>query len=224
MTAKEAKASPDWERIENDFRAGLLSVREIAVAQGVSHVAIGKRAKREGWTRDLAAKIKAKAEALVTSRTVTKEVTAERAVTDQALIEANAEVIATVRLNHRKDIGRARTLAMSLLDELTHQTGNTELYEKLAELLLDGSDEKDGAAETKRWQAFQAAMSLGGRTKVMKDLADTLHKLIGLEREAYGLVEAKKLELSGKDGKPLAARELTDEQLAAIAAGPLPNG
>jgi hypothetical protein len=42
----------DWERIEADYRAGLLSVREIAASQGVSHVAIAKRAKRDGWKRE----------------------------------------------------------------------------------------------------------------------------------------------------------------------------
>jgi len=193
----EGKKVTDWERVESDYRAGLLSVREIGAAQGVSHVAIAKRAKRDGWTRDLGAKIKAKAEALVTSRTVTSEVTAERAVTDKAIIEANAEVIANVRLAHRKDIGRARALAMSLLDELTHQTGNQDLYEKLADLLLDTSEgEKESAAQTKRWQAFQAAISLGGRTKVMKDLGDTLHKLITLEREAYNIADPKKVEVT----------------------------
>lgn len=186
--AQEGKKAPDWERIEADYRAGLLSVREIAAAQGVSHVAIGKRAKRDGWERDLNAKIKAKADALVTSRTVTREVTAERVATDRAIIEANAEVIANVRLQHRQDIGRARTLAMSLLDELTHQTGNVDLYEKLGELLIGADEEVAGsAAQTKRLQAFQAAISLGGRTKVMKDLGDTLHKLIGLERDAYNI-------------------------------------
>ncbi|MDQ7996071.1 MAG: hypothetical protein AAGC76_09480 [Luteibacter sp.] len=220
------KKPTDWERIESDYRAGLLSVREIAAAQGVSHVAIGKRAKRDGWDRDLNARIKAKADALVTSRTVTSEVTAERAVTDRAIVEANAEVIANVRLGHRKDINAARTLAMALLDELTHQSGNQDLYEQLAELLIDsGESEKDNAAATKRWQAFNAAMGLGGRTKIMKDLADTLHKLIGLEREAYGIADApKKLEVTGKDGKPLGARELTDEELAVIAAGQSVNG
>ncbi|HEY4292069.1 GIY-YIG nuclease family protein [Luteibacter sp.] len=51
--AQQDKKAPDWERIEADYRAGLLSVREIAAAQGVSHVAIGKRAKRDGWERSL---------------------------------------------------------------------------------------------------------------------------------------------------------------------------
>jgi hypothetical protein len=104
----QKKKGLDWERIEADYRAGLLSVREIASAQGVFHAAIGKRAKRDGWERDLGAKIKAKAKALVTSKTVTKEVTAQRVATDRAIIEANAEVIANVRIQHWQDIGRAR--------------------------------------------------------------------------------------------------------------------
>lgn len=220
------KRVTDWERIEADYRAGLMSVREIAAAQGVSHTAINKRARVHGWEKDLSAAIKAKADALVSRREVSKEVSAERAETDRAIVEANAEVIATVRLNHRKDIGSARALAMSLLEELTHQSEHQDLYEKLGELILGSEEEAaDSAVAMKRWQAFQAAMGLGGRTKIMKDLADTLHKLIGLEREAYGIADApKKLEVTGKDGKPLGAREMSDEELAAIAAGQAANG
>ena len=183
------KPAADWERIEGDYRAGLLSVREIAAAQGISHVAIAKRAKRDGWERDLGAKIKAKADALVTSRTVTSEVTAERAVTDKAIIEANAEVIATVRLNHRKDIGRARSLAMSLLAELEAQTNGLELLNELGEVL--GGDEDGNGVSDKMLALYHAVTSLPGRTKTMKDLGDTLHKLITLEREAYNIVDPK---------------------------------
>jgi hypothetical protein len=193
----EGKKVTDWERIESDYRAGLLSVREIAAAQGISHVAIAKRAKRDGWTRDLGAKIKAKAEALVTSRTVTSEVTAERAVTDKAIIEANAEVIANVRLGHRKDIGRARTLAMSLLAELEAQTTDRELFAKVAELLSGSGDEADQVSlPDKMMDLYRAVTSLPGRTKTMKDLGDTLHKLITLEREAYNIADPKKVEVT----------------------------
>lgn len=190
ITPKQEKKSTDWERIEADYRAGLLSVREIAAAQGVSHVAIAKRAKRDGWVRDLGAKIKAKAEALVTSRTVTSEVTAERAVTDRAIIEANAEVIANVRLAHRKDIGRARSLAMNLLAELEAQTGNLDLLGELGELL--GGDEDGNGISDKMLALYHAVTSLPGRTKTMKDLGDTLHKLISLERDAYDIAPPKK--------------------------------
>jgi len=40
--------------------------------------------------------------------------------------------------------------------------------------------------------------SLPQRTKVLKDLADTLHKVIGMEREAFGLNSE-----AGTDGRPM---------------------
>lgn len=195
----EVKRTTDWERIEADYRAGLLSVREIAATQGVSHTAINKRAKAEGWDRDLSAKIKAKAEALVSKREVSAQVSTDRAETDRAIIEANAEVIANVRLAHRKDIGRARTLAMSLLAELEAQTTDRELFAKVAELLSGGSDDDQIALPDKMMDLYRAVTSLPGRTKTMKDLGDTLHKLISLEREAYDIAPPKQ-ELEHKGG------------------------
>ena len=71
MTDK--KLTPDWERIELDYRAGVKTLRQIAEEHGISHVAITKRAKRDGWTRDLSAKIQSKAEELVTKELVSKQ-------------------------------------------------------------------------------------------------------------------------------------------------------
>ncbi|NII73921.1 hypothetical protein FHW84_002494 [Dyella sp. SG562] len=189
----EGKKPTDWERIESDYRAGLLSVREIAATHGISHTAINKRARTDGWDRDLSAKIKAKADALVSKREVSSQVSTERSETDRSIIEANAEVIANVRLAHRKDIGRARVLAMALLEELEGQTSNRELMEELGEL-LSGSKEQDGLSD-KMMAIYHAVTSLPGRTKTMKDLGDTLHKLITLEREAYSIADPKQIKL-----------------------------
>jgi hypothetical protein len=53
-TGKAAKpAAPDWERIELDYRAGVKTLRQIAAEHGITHGAINKRAKRDGWERDL---------------------------------------------------------------------------------------------------------------------------------------------------------------------------
>jgi hypothetical protein len=131
------KVAPDWERIESDYRAGVLSVREIAASQGISHTAIQKRAKVEGWERDLGAKIRAKADALVAKREVANSVaTKDRVATEKSIVDANAETVAHVRLSQRQDIMRARCLVMNLLAELEHQTDHRDLYEKLGELML----------------------------------------------------------------------------------------
>lgn len=195
------KKAPDWERIEADYRAGLLSVREIAAAHGLTHGAINKRAKRDGWERDLAAKIKAKADALVSKRSVSSLVSTERVVTDKAIVEANAEVIAGIRLGHRKDIARARSLAMSLLAELEGQTLNMDLVGYLGELL--GGTEGEQGVSDKMLALYHAVTSLPGRTKTMKDLGDTLKNLITLEREAYGIADTKKLEITNTQPRSL---------------------
>lgn len=81
----DKKPPIDWERIELQFRAGVLSIREIASGHGITHGAINKRAKRDGWLRDLSAKIKAKAEDLVSRELVSKQVSTEREVTERVL-------------------------------------------------------------------------------------------------------------------------------------------
>jgi uncharacterized membrane protein len=181
--AQPKKAAPDWERIEGDYRAGVLSVREIAASQGISHTAIQKRAKAEGWVRDLSKRIQDKAEALVAKREVAKSVAMETTVSDLAIIDANAEVIAGIRLAHRKDISRSRNLAMALLAELESVTGNMELFEQLGEILRAPDDK----GQDKRNDLYQKAISMSGRVSNMKALSDTLKTLVGLEREAYGI-------------------------------------
>ncbi|ALU60890.1 MULTISPECIES: hypothetical protein [Pseudomonas syringae group] len=187
MTTKQ----PDWERIEQLFRAGLLSVREIAAACGVSHTAINKRSKAEGWDRDLNAKIKAKADSLVSKREVSTKVSTETLATERGIVEANAEVIADIRLAHRGDISRSRRLTNKLLDELEALTDEQGTIKQLIAQLKDG-DHDDGDAMADVLALAQKMGALPTRTKTMKELAETLKTLVVLERQAYGLDEKDK--------------------------------
>jgi hypothetical protein len=182
MAAKQ----PDWERIEQLFRAGLLSVREIASASGVSHTAINKRAKAEGWERDLKAKIKAKADSLVSKREVSSKVSTEALATERGIVEANAEVIADIRMAHRTDIGRSRRLANKLLDELEGLTDEQGTLKELIAQLKD-ADSGDGPDMSDVLALASKMASLPSRTKTMKELAETLKTLVLLERQAYDL-------------------------------------
>lgn len=186
--AQTEKSAPDWERIEAEYRAGVLSVREIASSQGISHTAIQKRAKAESWERDLGAKIRAKADRLVAKREVATQVATETAVSERLIVEANAEVIAQVRLTHRADIARARKLCMSLLAEIEVETDNLDLFEKLGELLRA----EDDKGQDKRNDVYRRVISGASRIDSMKKLADALKVLVGLEREAYGIETADK--------------------------------
>ena len=51
-----SKPAIDWEAVEREYRAGQLSNRMIAEKHGISDTAIRKRAKRDGWERERAAR------------------------------------------------------------------------------------------------------------------------------------------------------------------------
>lgn len=173
------KQFPDWERIELDYRSGILTLREIAELNGITHGAINKRAKRDGWVRDLNAKIRAKAAELVSRQEVSKEVSKEQLATEMEVIDANASLQANVLLSHRKDIQKGRKLAVSLLEELEHQTDDKELFERLGEII--SSDDANAQ------RAFNKVISSSGRIDNLKKLSDTMKNLIALERQAIGL-------------------------------------
>ena len=195
-------SKPDWEAIETAYRTGSQSVREIAAQFGISHAAISKRAKKESWDRDLQARIQAKADALVTKREVTKKVTTEKLVTERQIVEANAEVIANVRMEHRSDIRRARTLTNSLLEELESECSDVDALNQLGELLR----REDDKGMDKLNDLYHKIISLPGRVKAMKDLADSLKNLIALERQAYGLDNPDA-------GKNTPLKDKTDDEL-----------
>lgn len=179
----------DWERIENDYRAAVKSLREIAGEHGISEGAIRKRAKRDGWERDLALKIQQRAEALVRTQEVRKSVRTQEAAnqraTERQIIEANAEAVACVKSAHRQDIGRARNLVNGLLDEIEGMVGedNVALLDELGDMMRN----PDQFGRDKLNDLYQQIISLPGRSKAMKDLSASLQGLITLERTAYGM-------------------------------------
>ncbi|OCG77940.1 hypothetical protein [Gilliamella sp. Occ4-3] len=179
---------PDWEAIESAYRAGLLSIREIASQHGITHGAINKRAKRDGWERDLSAKIKNKADSLVSKKEVSTQVSSEKALNERILIEANAEVIANIRMEHRGDIRKARNITNALFEELGAECADIEAFKKLGELLVN----PDQNGRDKLNEVYMSVISMPERVKSMKALSETLKNLITLERQAYNIDDIPK--------------------------------
>lgn len=202
-------AKPDWEAIETAYRAGVMSLREIASHHGISEGAIRKRAKRDDWSRDLNARIQQKADDLVRKQEVRKTVRTKTELTERVLIEATAEVIASVRMEHRGDIRRARELTNTLFDELGAQCADVVALEQLGDIMFDPDDKgRDRLNET-----YQKVISLPSRVKSLKDLSDSLKTLIGLEREAWSIGTASEPEKTLLPGKNT---DLTTDQAAEL--------
>jgi len=202
---------PDWEAIESAYRAGLMSLREIASQHNISEGAIRKRAKRDDWSRDLQAKIQERAEDLVRKKEVRKQVRSEGSFSERVLIEATAEVIATVRMEHRGDIRRARELTNTLFDELAGECGDVAALEQLGEMMRSPDDK----GMDKLNDLYHKIISLPSRVKSMKDLSDSLKTLIGLEREAYSIENKAEAKETTHNVMPVPSCDSVDDWEAA---------
>lgn len=185
--------TPDWERIEADYRAGLLSLRAIAAKDGhVTEGAIRKKARKLEWARDLKARIRARAEELVRKemvRTVGPQYATASEATETAIIQDNAEILAHVQLTQRRAISKARQILAGLFAELESATDDRPAVELIQDpsQALRNSGYDDSIANGAGRAALSKALSLPARAGTAKALADAMRTLVTLEREAWGM-------------------------------------
>lgn len=183
MSKKNNKPEVDWEEIERLYRADLRTNAQLAAQFGVHASTIRRRAEKGQWKRDLKSRIKERANAIVQERAV-KSLASDQVARDDMTIEENAQITANVRLSHRQDIGTARQLSMSLLDDLKAQIG-TENRARLEDLFIAAL--KADAIDESALEAYERVTSVSSHIKSMKEWSETMTKLITLERQAYGL-------------------------------------
>lgn len=180
------KKQIDWDKIERDYRADVLSIAQISRESGAPSSTIRARAKRLGWSRNLTARIKSKADEIVNQDAI-KNAVANIQASEEQTIEENARLTAGVRLAHRKDINRARLATVTLLDDLEAmigQDGRESLAELLKALVDEGLiEERDSTAIA----AYKKATGLSQQIANMQKLADTMTKFVALERQAWNL-------------------------------------
>ncbi|WP_109477693.1 hypothetical protein [Paraburkholderia sp. C35] len=162
----------DWEAIERDYRVGQLSLRQIAQKHEVALSAIVRRAKKYEWTRDLSQQVRAQTKAGLIQAAVeeskqkaqehVQEKLTESVQSDAHGILAAAAANVQIITEHRKDI-RAEAAR------------SKKLAEKLDTLMENATDAKDVALLVSSHESL-----VRSRTR-----------LIGLEREAYGIGEAE---------------------------------
>lgn len=212
-----AKRDVAWDEVEREYRAGVLTLRRIADDYGITEGAIRKRAKRDGWTRDLAKQIQERTEVKVRRALVrggepvrggtqsTQKAENEAFDDDASVVEANATVLANAILGQREDIKKARSTVQRLFDELDEQMENVGPLNDLAELMRD----QDGNSEA-LGRAFRSVVSFAGRVKSVKDLVDAQAKTFDLERRVLRIKDDTSLEDLGRaigEGAALSASE-----------------
>lgn len=214
----QAPKAPDWEAIERDYRAGVLTLRAIAAAHGITEGAIRKRAKRDGWSRDLSAKV----QQAVRNELVRVPVRTHDPRTEKEIVDGAAAAVVSLIREHRADLKEGRELAATLMEQLRMAAGNRDallaLVEEAVEEMPQGTPVQKAKAETAR-KAMLAAISLPTHIGCLKDLANALKVLIPLERQAFNVDQGGPEDAPADDAPPasVAALEAFEARLTEIA-------
>lgn len=176
--ANESKRKTiDWEAVERDYRAGMLSIRELAKLHDISDKAVRNKAKELGWERDLTEKIAEKAKAdLVRAESAPADLETERTIIDTA-----AASIVTVVRGHRKRITRQTQLVDILTEQLVEAAVNRSDVEEAIE------EETANDQTGQRKAMMLRSVSLQSHSAIAVNLANALKTLVGLERQAFNI-------------------------------------
>lgn len=173
-----SEVGPDWEAIHGEYRAGQLSNVMLGKKYGVTEGAIRKRAKAEGWQKDLADAVRQQ----VKEKLVRDEVRAPNA-RDREIVEAAATTGADVVRRHRRDISKGQDIVSMLFGQLEEAATNRAELEDAIE------EETKNDETTRRRTQLMRLVSLASHAGVLRDLSAAMKNLIPLERQAYNLDE-----------------------------------
>jgi hypothetical protein len=168
----------DWHALHLEFRANLLSLRQLADRYGITEGAIRKRARRDNWVRDLSDAIRDAADDMVRKADSLRTPRTER----EAVL-AGATSITEQKLKTRKQLAQTQQVFDSLIDELTSVTADPDSLNKLGDMMR--APDEFGA--DKAHDAFIKATSLPVRMAMLKTASDTLKNLQAVSRLEYGI-------------------------------------
>lgn len=167
----------DWEKVEKLYRAGQLSVREIARQHSISDGAIRKKAKSLGWERDLTDKVREK----VRNELVRTKVRTDDPITEKEIVEQAASIGVSVVHGHQKRIGKAQALTDLLIDQLESAITSRSKIED------DIEDETREDSTTQRRNAMLKAIALPTHAQALQSIANSMKTFVGLERQAFNI-------------------------------------
>jgi hypothetical protein len=204
------KTRIDYDSIESDWRAGIKTPKQLAAeytertGEKATRQAIIKHFEVLNIPRDLSAKIQARADAIVAESIVANSIAPA---TKAAIVEANAQDIAAVKISHRKDVNKARALVARLWDKLNEQVESCPELDKLGELMLDSE-----ATFDKLNDIYRKVIAFPSLVDSVKKLSDALKTLVTLESDVYGIKDPQSRPSSNIEN-------MSRDELIAIAKG-----
>lgn len=183
--------SDTWEQIRNEYRAGTLSVRDIAKAFGPTEAAIRSRAKKEAWERDLTDQVRAATRAKLNAAEATPSAK------PQEIIAAAADRNFKTVQAHMKSLGRLAEIEEKLIDRIFRGFDDLAVFDEAESIMArmqaveHHTDSKGVGVANLMAALFNPELDrsalLKTLTKCHSDLTTAVGKRIQLERQALNI-------------------------------------
>lgn len=176
----------DYDSIEPEWIAGILSPEQLAQSYtkrtgvSVTRRAIIKHFEKAGIERDLKAKIRAKADAMVSASMMVPGKVSPA--TKNAIVDAVALSQATIRTEEMIKATDHRHALEAMIDELELQNEYKEELATLGEMMRNPDTPTD-----KLNDLYHKIISFGGRCGSAKSLMETWVKMVDAERKVHGI-------------------------------------
>lgn len=109
----------------------------------------------------------------------------EPEIADRNAIEAAARLQADITIVHRSDIRGARRLVTKLVEQLANAMDSEIAVKQVREMLKSGGVE--GKDVDDKLRIMGAAITMRGRSEILRNVSMAMKNLVPLERTAYGL-------------------------------------
>jgi hypothetical protein len=179
----------DWGVIEPDWRAGVLSVQQLATnytektGVSVTKAAVSKHFTKLGIPRNLKERIINKAESMVAAAMVSGKVDAETLASEADIINVNALGVAEVMMSHRQAAAQTSEIGRILKNDLLAMVSNRKLMEQLGEIMA--SPDESGA--DKQNEVYRKVISFPGLVDSYKKLVDAEEKANANARRSWNI-------------------------------------
>jgi len=151
----------NWDLVENDYRIGQMPIMAILEKYGITRSQLDRRVADGQWTRDLIAQVQASTNEQLAQHDAKMS-------TKNDMVEAAGETAANVILRHRKDIGQLRALMVCTMEALARK--------------MSGAPEEGDQVVLNKGQ---------GVIDGVHKLADTLMRLVDMERQAFNIADVE---------------------------------
>lgn len=157
-----APSKVDWEAVGREYRAGQLSLREIGRIHNVSDTAIRKKAKAEGWERDLTEQVQAAVRAKLVREDGSQPGSQAQRANDREIVQTVAARAVEVVRSHQRSLAQLNAIGDILA---------TRLAQHLDGVATDGPGLGDKESPS----------------DMLEKLSRTRQRSIQLERQAFNL-------------------------------------